>query len=109
MKDEYSYKLDNKLKSYTIYCNGKELDEKEVISLLEQLSQEEQPSYYSGNGSSPVDCFMDGLLSTEETKGFFKGNVIKYVVRCGKKENNTYDEDLIKAKFYINKLMEMFK
>lgn len=105
----YDYKFDNKINSYTIYYDGKELDVKEVIRLLENSCSEEQeqPEYYSKNGLSPIDCFVGGLLSPEETRGFFKGNIIKYIVRCGEKKDNPCIDDLNKAKDYLNKLISM--
>lgn len=109
MDERYEVKLGNRLNAYTIYKEGKELNSDEVKALLESSQEDTQPEYYAGNGSSPIDCFMDGLMSPEETRGFFKGNVIKYVVRCGKKDGSSYEEDILKAKDYLNKLLEMNK
>lgn len=106
MVSKYGYRLDNKVKSYTIYKDGEALDEKQVIELLE-CPEMEQPEYYTRNGASPIDCFRNGLLSDEETRGFFKGNIIKYIVRCGEKEDNPCIDDLNKAKDYLNKLISM--
>jgi len=39
---------------------------------------------------------------------FNLGNVIKYVVRAGKKKNNSLEEDLLKAKQYIDFELEMY-
>ena len=40
-----------------------------------------------------MDAFEKGLLSTEEFIGFIKGNVIKYSVRAGKKDDAVKDID----------------
>ena len=48
-----------------------------------------QPLYYQENGASPIDCFREGLISREEYIGFCKGNIIKYLVRGGKKNGNS--------------------
>lgn len=110
MDEKYEVRLGNKLNTYTTYEDGKELTREEVLGLLEKSEKDdEQPDYYAGNGSSPIDCFMEGLMSPEETIGFFKGNVIKYVIRCGKKKDNSYEEDIRKAKDYLDKLLEMDK
>ena len=55
--------------------------------------QSEQPDYYKSNGLSPMDAFEKGLLSKEEFIGFIKGNVIKYTVRAGKKDDAVKDID----------------
>ena len=55
--------------------------------------QSEQPEYYKSNGLSPMDAFEKGLLSKEEFIGFIKGNVIKYTVRAGKKDDAVKDID----------------
>ena len=52
-----------------------------------------QPDYYKSNGLSPLDAFEKGLLSKEEFIGFIKGNVIKYTVRAGKKDDAVKDID----------------
>ena len=65
-----------------------------------------QPKYYDGNGLSPIDSMKKGLVSHEEYIGFLKGNVIKYVVRCGKKESAISDID--KAIHYLNILRNEF-
>lgn len=66
----------------------------------------EQPKYYNGNGLSPIDSMKQGLVSKEEYIGFLKGNVIKYVVRCGKKDNAIKDID--KAIHYLTILKNEF-
>lgn len=38
---------------------------------------------------------------------FFSGNVIKYVVRAGKKAGESDLDDLIKAQIYLKKLIEI--
>jgi hypothetical protein len=52
-----------------------------------------EPSYYAGNGLSPLQAFNNGLISEEEYLGFLKGNIIKYVVRAGHKEDPVLDID----------------
>ncbi len=59
-----------------------------------------QPTYYSENGFSPLEAFEQGLISKEELLGFIKGNVIKYVIRAGKKNDPIKDID--KAVDYLN-------
>jgi hypothetical protein len=46
---------------------------------------------------------MEAVLTTEEFRGFLRGNVIKYAMRQGKKQDS---DDAGKAKHYIQKLKE---
>ena len=48
---------------------------------------------------------MEAVLPKEEFIGFLKGNVIKYSMRDGKKENA--HEDAEKARHYMAKLIEV--
>ena len=66
-----------------------------------------EPLYYSKNGLSPLQAFKQGLISKEEVIGFCKGNVIKYIVRAGKKDDSIQDID--KAIDYLNHLKEIVK
>lgn len=59
----------------------------------------DEPDYYSSNGLSPLQAFEQGLMSKEEYIGFLKGNVIKYTVRAGKKDDPLMD--IFKAIDYL--------
>jgi len=63
-----------------------------------------EPDYYTKNGLSPIGAFKRGLLSDEQYKGFLMGNVIKYVVRAGNKDDAI--RDLEKAKHYLDFYIE---
>ena len=65
-----------------------------------------EPNYYVKHGLSPLSAMKSGLVSDEEYIGFLKGNVIKYVVRAGYKDNPI--EDIDKAIDYLNHLKEVF-
>lgn len=65
-----------------------------------------EPEYYNMNGLSPLEAFEKGLISREECIGFIKGNIIKYVVRCDKKEDVI--DDLQKAYDYVYELFCVF-
>jgi hypothetical protein len=47
---------------------------------------------------------MQAVLTPEEFRGFLKGNIIKYSMRQGKKENS---DDAGKLDHYITKLNEV--
>lgn len=102
------------------YINGfaiKNYDKMEepmtTIKALEEKEEEEdlkgldEPSYYAGNGLSPLEAFKKGLLSREELIGFCKGNVIKYTVRAGHKHNAS--EDIVKAIDYLTHLKSLYE
>lgn len=75
---------------------------------IEETPEEEseEPDYYAQNGLSPMSAFKQGLISKEEYIGFCKGNVIKYTVRCGKKDDAISDID--KAINYLIALKEAY-
>ncbi len=81
----------------------KELEEKGK----EPTEKLAEPDYYAGNGLSPLEAFKKGLLSREETIGFIKGNVIKYAVRAGKKDNAS--KDIVKAIDYLTHLKKLYE
>ena len=85
-----------------IPMNIRELEEKGKDT--ERL---DEPDYYAGNGLSPLEAFKKGLLSKDEYVGFCKGNVIKYTVRAGKKENAS--EDIVKAIDYLTHLKRFYE
>ena len=64
--------------------------------------------YYNAGGLSPLQAFSNGLLTEEEYIGFLKGNIIKYTIRAGKKDDNA-TEDIIKAKDYLDYLDKALK
>ena len=92
----------NELQSIVNHCkrktgSGKKMNEE----------KSEEPVYYNSNGLSPNQAFEQGLISNEEFIGFIKGNVVKYVVRCGKKGNPI--EDIDKAISYLQLLKKIMK
>lgn len=61
-----------------------------------------RPEYYRENGAIET---WDYIVS--QGLGFLEGNVVKYVTRAGRKNNDTRMEDLQKARTYIEKLIEV--
>ena len=85
----------------------KELEEREKFNAPEYEERLSEQDYYAGNGLSPLEAFKKGLLSHEELIGFIKGNVIKYTVRAGHKENAS--KDIVKAIDYLTHLKEIYE
>jgi hypothetical protein len=60
--------------------------------------------HYKKMGMQPWDV-MESVLTHQEFIGFLKGNVIKYALRNGCKDNST--DDVEKAMHYATKLKEV--
>lgn len=67
-----------------------------------EKSQIKKQSYYS---------FPNGVEAEDICKylSFNLGNVVKYICRAGKKDENTKIQDLIKARDYLNNEIELCK
>lgn len=66
-----------------------------------------RPDYYCGSdGKDLFDRFEAGMMSRNEVIGFYKGNIIKYVVRH---EGKNGIEDLSKARTYVERLIKFEK
>ena len=72
---------------------------------IEQVEDDvvNHPRYYCDGNIEVIDFIIDKKLN------FNRGNVIKYVSRAGKKDINKEIEDLEKARFYLNKEIEILK
>ena len=90
----------NELQSIINHCERKTESGKKMNE-----EKSEEPVYYNSNGLSPNRAFEQGLISNEEFIGFIKGNVIKYVVRCGKKGDPI--DDINKAISYLQLLKKI--
>lgn len=62
-----------------------------------------EPSYYKQNGKDLFGRFEDGLMPADEIRGFYKGNIFKYITRY---QNKNGVEDLQKAKVYLEQLIK---
>jgi hypothetical protein len=60
------------------------------------------PNHYKVGGIETWD-YLKAKLSSQALKGFALGNVIKYVSRA---EHKNKLEDLIKAKWYLDKIIQ---
>jgi hypothetical protein len=45
-------------------------------------------------------------MTDDEFRGFLIGNAIKYLARAGKKDNNSLKSDILKARHYLDKLLD---
>jgi hypothetical protein len=66
----------------------------------------EKPAHYNNGTIECIDYIKDSM-SLEEYRGYLRGNVIKYQHRHKYKGKEL--EDLQKAQWYLNKLIETYK
>tara|TARA_R100000656_G_scaffold63105_2_gene48531 strand:+ start:4763 stop:5068 length:306 start_codon:yes stop_codon:yes gene_type:complete len=78
---------------------------KETNMRDEVWEQVNSPDHYNSNTIETIDLIRDSMES-DEYKGYLKGNVFKYVSRCRYKEKENPLKDLLKAQWYLNKLIE---
>ncbi|MCG1573300.1 DUF3310 domain-containing protein [Staphylococcus epidermidis] len=86
--------------SYDFYSLANE-NEKTQKTLDDKVNH---PSHYQGRKGIDVIEFLYQQLTFEEFKGFMKGNMIKYPVRAGRKDNEL--ADIKKARDYADRLIE---
>tara|TARA_R100001594_G_scaffold142765_4_gene190006 strand:+ start:1521 stop:1742 length:222 start_codon:yes stop_codon:yes gene_type:complete len=61
------------------------------------------PDHYTNGGIETID-FIEAKLTSYGFKAYLRGNIIKYLSRAGSKGDGL--EDLKKAQWYLNKLVE---
>ena len=66
----------------------------------------DNPEHYNQGGIECIDA-MKAMLTDEEFIGFLRGNSFKYRWRYRYKD--TPKQDLLKAKWYEDKLLELYK
>lgn len=60
------------------------------------------PDHYKSGGIEVID-FIEAKLTLEELKGYLRGNVLKYLSRAGKKDDEL--QDFQKAEWYLKRLI----
>lgn len=82
----------------------KEIDDKPTYATIKAAGADNvnHPKHYT---TGEIECiaYIEDKLTPEEFRGYIKGNVIKYITR---EKNKGGDEDLKKAKWYIDRLIE---
>lgn len=63
----------------------------------------EHPKHYNTGSKEVIDIMQEGM-TPDQFEGFLVGNIIKYVMRY---PNKNGVEDILKAKWYLNKLLEV--
>lgn len=93
---------DDKLHSYRETVR-KTIEVEEARSDKTNNDPVEHPSHYTYGSIECIDAIKSSM-PRDSFCGFLKGNVIKYVWRYNMKNNPV--EDLRKAKWYLNKLID---
>jgi hypothetical protein len=62
-----------------------------------------RPSHYASGGIECIDAIR-AQLTTEEIRGYYRGNIVKYLWRYRSKNRV---EDLMKAEVYLGWLMTL--
>ena len=108
-KDWTSYEIENDFGKICSYTNALfeevTIDEMTKPNINDILDNVEHPSHYCRGGIECIDA-IEASLGKDEFTGFLRGNIIKYVWRY--KDKNGL-EDLKKAQWYLNKLIEVVK
>lgn len=107
--DEYNVD-GTRMKPYT-ETSMKLSDDYNIVDIIqkEQAMTEQKedkvnhPSHYTSGGIECIEA-IKASMSKDEYKGYLKGNVLKYVWRY--KNKNNPDEDLKKAKVYLEWLLK---
>tara|TARA_R110000803_G_scaffold47434_3_gene98938 strand:- start:5162 stop:5416 length:255 start_codon:yes stop_codon:yes gene_type:complete len=79
-------------------------DEKKYLKELEGAVN--NPNHYNQNGKETIELIKESMTE-EEFSGYLRGNVLKYV--CRYKHKGMPLKDLMKANWYINRLIEETK
>lgn len=106
-KKVFKEERERSVKSFdqNIYLQGK-VNEYSHLNSNGPLSNNNvnHPNHYQGDIET-IDYIKD-KLTTEEFRGFVKGNILKYISRESLKNG---DEDLKKSHWYLNKLIEVLE
>lgn len=74
--------------------------EKVALERGESYEYVNHPEHYNRGGIEFVDIVDSYQL------GFYEGNIVKYLLRAGKKPGNSKLQDLKKARWYLSYLIE---
>lgn len=88
-------------------CSCKEEQwQKEFQEIMEKRNEDNvnYPAHYGG--AIEVIDFIRDKLTPEELSGYYKGNILKYIARFGKKQTANPIEDIQKAQVYLGWLVD---
>jgi len=74
----------------------------------EMLAEVSTPTHYNTNTTETIDVIKSSLTE-DEFHGYLKGNIFKYVSRHKHKHPLNPQKDLLKARWYLTKLVECYR
>ena len=74
----------------------------------EYWNEVNNPDHYNQNTVETINLIRDSM-EPQEFRGYLKGNIFKYVSRCRYKDKENPLKDLLKAEWYLSKLIEDMK
>lgn len=81
------------------------LDNTAILTMTKQPTEAvNHPEHYGGDTVYETIKVLKAWLTPEQFAGFLLGNVVKYLSRAGKKNNEV--EDLKKARWYLDYLVK---
>ncbi|WP_254693807.1 DUF3310 domain-containing protein [Staphylococcus haemolyticus] len=89
---------------FTTDVKEQEVDIPSNTSIYKEEKENNIPDHYKGSENIDVIDFLYQQLPFEQFKGFMKGNMIKYPVRAGRKDDEL--ADFKKARDYADRLIE---
>jgi hypothetical protein len=69
-----------------------------------EVDEINSPVHYNTGSMETIDLIREGM-SDDEFSGYLKGNVLKYICRYRHKHKENPVKDLMKARWYIEKLI----
>ena len=87
-----------KFEQYKILEDANKIDEDLINS----------PSHYTSNSVETINV-IESSLTTEEFHGYLKGNILKYVSRHKHKHPTEPEKDLLKAQWYLTRLIVTYR
>ena len=68
----------------------------------------DSPEHYNRNTVETIDLIRDSM-EPQEFRGYLKGNIFKYVSRYRYKDQENPIKELLKARWYLEKLIEVMR
>lgn len=81
-----------------------DFDVEDMLKDFDEIDLVNNPPHYNVGGIECIDAIMSATNHNKE--GYLQGNILKYVWRYDYKGGL---EDLKKAQWYLNKLIEVYK
>lgn len=95
-------------KTTTLLCADCAVEEQKYLTIKENMSEQKKeqvdhPKHYNHGKFEVIDVIEDWQVD------FHIGNVIKYVSRAGRKNDDTELQDLKKALWYLKRKIEILE